>query len=118
MLVVVILPARREREPIIRLELRIRGHPLPPDDSAAFLIPPVVIISCQAQLGSKVVRCDRVGNMPPVRSVRYLRSADVGLCDSKRRSWLHGYLTNDGLLVNSGHGIIPTIDDKCGERHL
>src|SRR2546423_1163622 len=56
--------------------------------------------------------------MTPVRSVRYLRSADIGLCDSKRGGWLHGYLTNDSLLVNGGHGIIPTIDDKSGERHL
>ena len=118
MLVVEILPPRGKGEPIIRLKLSICGDSLPLDGSSAFLIPAVVIISRQTELGCETVSCDRVRHVTPIRRVGYLRPADIGFRRRKLRRRLHGHLTNDGLFVDRRHCIIPTIDDKAGERNL
>ena len=78
MLVVIVLPSRDEREPIIGLKLPVPSHALPSDRSAAFLIPTVVVIPSEAELGREAVRCDRIRHMTPIRGVGYLRSTDIG----------------------------------------
>src|SRR5207247_9962343 len=59
MLVVIVLPAGDEREPIIGLNLHVPSHAFPSYGSAAFLMPTVVVIPSEAELGRETVRCFR-----------------------------------------------------------
>src|SRR5438034_6760812 len=111
LLVVIVLPSGGEREPIIGLKLPVPSHALPSNRSAAFLIPTVVVISSQTELGREAVRCDRIRHVPRIRGVGYLWSADIGFRGRQLRYRLHGHLTDDGFLINQCHCIVPTIDD-------
>src|SRR5205085_5784554 len=65
LLILVVLPPRREREPTVRLDSAVCSDSLPSNHRAAFLIRAVIIITGKAQLGAYVKGCNRVGPISP-----------------------------------------------------